>query len=145
MTAMSNKQFEEYVMKLAESAPPFEPHAYYDPDGDCIEFIAKPDMFYGERIDDLITVYYSQETNEVTGALIKGIKSLCRKLSEKMPAFQIEIQDGPMKLGYLFFLAKLLASPGSEQAPSLTYRKQVYDRLIEAAEQSDAKAELACV
>jgi len=28
---------------------------------------------------------------------------------------------------------------------TLSYRKQVYDKLIEAAEKSDAKAELACV
>ncbi|MCL2649054.1 MAG: hypothetical protein FWD61_18985 [Phycisphaerales bacterium] len=145
MTAMSDAQFQEYVLKLAQSAPPFQPNATYDPDGDCIEFLAKPDTFYAERIDDLVTVYYSQDTNEVTGALIKGIKKLCRRMSEKIPAFQIEIQDGPIKLGYLFFIAKLLASPGSENMPTLTYRKQVYDRLIEAAEQTDTKAELACV
>ncbi|MCL2648951.1 MAG: hypothetical protein FWD61_18455 [Phycisphaerales bacterium] len=147
MTAMTNQQFEEYVMKLAESAPPFEPFAYYNTDGDCIEFFAKSDMYYGERIDDLITVYYSQETNEIVGSLIKGIKRLCRKLSEKMPAFQIEIQDGPVKLVHLLYFAKLLASPDNqpENVPTLTYRKQVYDRLIEAAARTDAKAELACV
>lgn len=150
MTAMDNSNFAEYVLKLAQSAPAFQPTTTYDPDGDCIEFIVKPDPFYAERIDDLLTVYYSQESNEIIGSLIKGIASLCRKLSEKMPAFKIEVQDGPVKLEHLLFLAKLLASPeqSSSEPPhvtTLTYRKQVYDSLIEAAERSDAKAELACV
>jgi hypothetical protein len=44
----------------------------YDPDGACIEFLAKPEPFYAERIDDLVTVYYSQDTHEVIGSLLKG-------------------------------------------------------------------------
>jgi hypothetical protein len=150
MTAMNNAQFGEHLLKLAQSAPPFQPTTTYDADGDCIEFIVKPDPFYAERIDDLVTVYYSQETKEIIGSLIKGIAKLCRQLSEKMPAFKIEVQDGPMKLEHLLFLAKLLASPeqsgpGPMRVTTLTYRKQVYDKLIEAAEKSDAKAELTCV
>ena len=151
MTAMNNSQFEEYVLKLAQSAPAFQPTTTYDPDGDCIEFIVKPDPFYAERIDDLVTVYYSQETKEIVGSLIKGITGLCRRLSEKIPAFKIEIQDGPMRLDHFLFLVKLMSAPASSsdsetmRIPTLTYRKQVYARLIEAAERIDAKAELACV
>jgi len=150
MTAMNNQEFQEYVLKLAQSAPPFQATTTYDPDGDCIEFLVKRDPFYAERIDDLVTVYYSQETREIIGSLIKGIGRLCRQLSEKMPAFKIEVQDGPVKLEHLLFLAKLLASPEHcadepTRVTTLTYRKQVYDKLIEAAERNDAKAELACV
>ena len=149
MTAMNNAQFAEHMLKLAQSAPAFQPSTTYDPDGDCLEFLVKADPFYAERIDDLVTVYYSQETKEITGSLIKGIGSLCRQLSEKMPAFKIEVEDGPMKLEHLLFLAKLLASPeqsgsGPMRVTTLTYRRQVYDRLIEAAEKSDARAELTC-
>ena len=74
MTAMSNSDFAKRMMLLARPAEQFEPTATYDPDGDCIEFLARPDPFYAERVDDLVTVYYSQESNEVVGSLIKGVR-----------------------------------------------------------------------
>jgi hypothetical protein len=79
MTAMPNEDFAQHVLRLAKAAQPFKATAVYDPDGDCIEFLAKPDPFYAERIDDLVTVYYSQETHEVVGSLIKGVTPFCRK------------------------------------------------------------------
>ncbi|MCH9021731.1 MAG: hypothetical protein IID32_03100 [Planctomycetes bacterium] len=76
MKAMSNEEFSKKmsfarkVMDLAQTAGPFQPTAVYDPDGDCIEFVFKPDNFYARRIDDLLTVYYSQENEEIVGSLI---------------------------------------------------------------------------
>ncbi len=58
---MSNDEFAKRMMLLAKPASEFKPSAYYDSDGDCIEFLAKPDPFYEERVDDLVTVYYSQK------------------------------------------------------------------------------------
>lgn len=150
MTAMNNSQFAEFVLNQRRSAPAFQPTTTFDPDGDCVEFIAKPGPFYAKRIDDLLTVYYDQESDEIIGSLIKGIAGICRRLSEKMPAFKIEVEDGPVKLEHLLFLTKLLASPddsGPEmaQVSTLTYRKQVYKKLIEAAGQSNAEAELTCI
>jgi hypothetical protein len=60
MSTISNSEFAERMMLLAKPAEPFEPTANYDPDGDCIEILAKPDSFYAERVDDLVTVYYSR-------------------------------------------------------------------------------------
>jgi len=73
---MNSEQFAEHVLDLAKTAPPFKPHATYDPDGDCIEFLASPEPFCGERIDDLVTVYRSLDTNEIVGSLIKGVARL---------------------------------------------------------------------
>ncbi len=70
MKAMTNQEFAAQVAELAKKAGPPQATAVYDPDGDCIEFLARPEPFYGERIDDLITVYYSQETHE--GAVSVG-------------------------------------------------------------------------
>lgn len=78
-----------------------------------MEFLARPDSFYAERIDDLVTVYYSQETNEVIGSLIKGGSKYCQKLKEKMPGFSVIIQDGSIMLGHLF-LARMLESDMEE-------------------------------
>ena len=129
----------------SQSAPAFQPSTTYDPDGDCLEFLVKPDPFYGERIDELVTVYDSQETKEIIGSLIKGVTGFGRRLSERMPGFKIEIQDGPIKLEHFFFLVKMWGArptaPASERmsVATLTYRR-VSDKLIEAAEQSDARA-----
>ncbi|MCK4787137.1 MAG: hypothetical protein KAV87_25485, partial [Desulfobacteraceae bacterium] len=76
MKAMSSSEFGKFVMRMAEDSKrtkPFKPNARYDPDGDCIEFFTKPHSFYAERIDDLVTVYYSHETKEIIGSLIKGV------------------------------------------------------------------------
>lgn len=83
MKAMTNEEFAERVNELARSVSGTpQPTAVYDPDGDCIEFLAKPEPFYAERIDDLVTVYYSQETREIIGSLIKGASKFCNKLTE---------------------------------------------------------------
>jgi hypothetical protein len=102
MTAMSDSDFAKRMMLLARPAEQFEPTATCDPDGDCIEFLAKPDPFYAECVDDLVTVYYSQETNEIIGSLIKGAAGFCSKVLETMPGFRIEIKDGRVRLVHLF-------------------------------------------
>src|SRR3954452_11312004 len=102
MTAMSNSDFAKCMLLLARPDEQFEPTATYDPDGDCIEFLAKPDPFYAERVDDLVTVYYSQESNEVVGSLIKGVRSFRDRISQAMPGFKIEIKDGRVRLVHIF-------------------------------------------
>lgn len=110
---------------MAEPAKQFQPTATYDPDGDCIEFLAKPDPFFAERIDDLVTVYYSQETNQVIGSLLKGVKIFCSSLSSKLPGFRILIQDSPVLLSHIF-LAKMWSSDYTpNDLPTLAYKKLV--------------------
>ena len=50
---MTNEEFAAKVLELAAPGEGFRPSAYYDPDGDCIEFLASPHNFYAERVDDL--------------------------------------------------------------------------------------------
>jgi hypothetical protein len=137
MSALTNDEFAARVLELARPAEKFSPTAYYDPDGDCIEFLARPDNFYAERIDDLVTVYHSQETGEIIGSLLKGVTSLCEELLERLPGFTIEIQHGKVKLVHIF-LAKLWASEVKpDDLATLTYRK-----LIDVARQTDVEVEL---
>lgn len=134
---MSNSEFANHMVMLAKTAQPFRPTATYDPDGDCIEFLASPDPFYAERVDDLVTVYYSQETNEVIGSLIKGVSKFYKQILTTMPGFRIEVHDGPVKLEHLF-LARIWSS---EYKPSdvatLTYRK-----LIDVSRETKVEGEL---
>jgi hypothetical protein len=139
MTVMSNDEFAKRMMLLAKPAERFRPSATYDPDGDCIEFLARPDSFYAERVDDLVTVYYSQETGEVIGSLIKGVSKFCKSLLEKMPGFRIEIWDGRVRLEHIFRAGLWFSHFAPEDLPTLAYRK-----LIFMAEESEAEAQL-CV
>lgn len=133
----TNADFARRMMLLARPAEQFEPIATYDPDGDCIEFLIRPDPFYAERMDDLVTVYYSQETNEVIGSLIKGASRFCEELLNKMPGFRIVIQDGRVRMEHLF-LARLWFKPRDPaDIVTLTYRK-----LIEVAEEANSEAQL---
>lgn len=137
MSAMSNSEFAKRMMLLARPAERFEPTAIYDPDGDCIEFLAKPDPFYAERVDDLVTVYYSQETDEVIGSLIKGVRGFWETIDRTMPGFKIEIRDGRVRLVHIF-RARLWSSKTDPNAlATLTYEK-----LIEVAEESEVETEM---
>jgi hypothetical protein len=137
MKAESNAGFAKRMMLLGRSAHQFKPTATYDPDGDCIEFLAKPDPFYAERIDDLVTVYYSQETNEVIGSLIKGVSHFRENVLKKMPGFKIVVQEGRIRLEHLFLARLWFEDLDPTGLTTLTYRK-----LMEVAEETDAEAEL---
>ncbi len=133
----SNEDFAKTMMLLANPSKRFIPSASYDIDGDCIEFIYKPDPFYAERIDDLVTVYYCQETNEVIGSLIKGVSKFCKEMLSRYPGFKIEIQHGPVKLQHIF-LARLWSSAVEpSEFVALTYR-----RLAEASRETVVEGEL---
>lgn len=137
MKAMSNSEFAQFAMDLAKPTAKFAPAATYDPDGDCIEFLAKPDSFYAERIDDLVTVYYSHETKEIIGSLIKGVSRFYRNILKKIPGFKIEVQDGSVLLEHIF-LARLWSSEhDADDMVILAYRK-----LIAVAEETKAKAQV---
>lgn len=125
MTVTSNSEFAKRMMLLAKPVECFKPMAVYDADGDCVEFLAKPDAFYAERVDDLVTVYYSQETGEVIGSLIKGISKFCKQMRDRMPGFRIEIQDGRVSLQHIFLARMWSSNLDSKDITTLTYRKLV--------------------
>lgn len=132
----TNAEFAKRMMLLARPAERFRPTVTYDADGDCLEFLAKPDPFFGERIDDLVTVYYSQESGEVIGSLIKGVSRFVKGVLQKFPGFQIEICDGRIRLVQIF-RARLWTSPvRPEDIATLTYRK-----LSDVAEQAEAEVD----
>ena len=132
MSNMNNASFAAEVMRLGAPMGTFQPVATHDRDGDCIEFLAKPDAFYAERVDELVTVYYSQETNEVMGSLIKGVHGFMAQ----HPGLKVDIQDGRMRLVHLF-RAKVWNKPNPKSVEVRTYRK-----LIEVAEEVSVEADL---
>lgn len=125
MKALTNAEFAAQVAELAKDAGPPQATAVYDPDGDCIEFLSKPEPFYAERIDDLVTVYYSQETREIIGSLIKGASRFCNEILKRLPGFRIEVVDRHVRLEHIF-LAKLWSTEHDPTGlATLTYRKLI--------------------
>lgn len=140
MTITSNDEFAKRMMLLAKPAGEFKATAYYDSDGDCIEFLAKADPFYEERVDDLVTVYYSQKTREVVGSLIKGVSKLAKRLAQNL-GFLITIEDGRVRLKHLFLAGIRLQKSEAQAINVLAYKK-----LAEIAERTavDVSADLCC-
>jgi DUF971 family protein len=98
-----NTAYDECIEKLlADSEREFSPFAEFDADGDCIEFFMKPDPYYAERIDGLLTVYRSQENKEIIGAQIKRVSALCAEILGKFPGFRVEVHDGKVPLVHIF-------------------------------------------
>ena len=137
MKAMSNDDFAASVLAMANVQRPFTPTATYIPEGDCIEFVVAPDDHYAERIDGLVTVYYSRKTHEIIGSLIKGVRAFVEKILETLPGFKIEVEAGPVRLDHLF-LARVWTQGADPKAVAvMTYR-----RIIELAQQQNLQVDL---
>jgi hypothetical protein len=136
MKALTNAEFAKMVMEQASPQRPFQPSATYDPDGDCIEFIIKPDNFYAHRVDELLTVYRSEKTGELVGSFIKSVRSFCKKLIQQHPAFAIVIEEAPVRLS-LLFLARLLQLPGRADQNEMRMIVTTYKELIEHADRDN--------
>ena len=63
----NSSEFRKKVLAAENLSEPFVPQVYYDSDADCVEFVATPDDFYSERIDELVTVYYGRKDDELIG------------------------------------------------------------------------------
>ena len=137
MTTLTNAEFAQRMMLLARPAERFRPTAIYDSAGDCLECFSKPDPFYAERIDERVTVYYSQETDEIVGSLLKGVTRFCSEFLKKNPGFRIVIEDGPVRLERLF-LARLWSSL-SDRSAVMTL---AYKELIEVAGETEVEGRL---
>jgi hypothetical protein len=134
------KNGDEFMAEMERTfGPPqnFSPTATYIPEGDCVEFFARPGSFYAQRIDDVVTVYLSQKDDEIVGSLIKGIKAFCERIMKNFPGFKIEIDDGKVRLEHIFLAHLWSSEPLQDKIKVLRYR-----RLIEVAEETNAQAEL---
>jgi len=89
-------------MKLDEFAnrkPTFKPHARYRRESDCLEIFIGGDDAYAERVDDVLTVYWSEDQHDsLMGCEINGVRALVRAAE----TVGIEIaRDGKLQLSAL--------------------------------------------
>ena len=133
------KDGDEFMAEMqSRFGPPqsFKPTATYIRSGDCIEFVARPGRYRAQKLDDLVTVYISEEDDEIVGSLIEGVQALCRQLAEKLPGFKINLTDGRVRLEHLF-LAHVWSEPVANKIA-----EHIYQKLIEAAEETEVEAQV---
>lgn len=96
MKILSNEEFAKEVMKI--ELQEFKPSAIYIPEGDCIEWVFSDDDYYGKRMNNNLTVYYSHKNDEIVGCNISEIQGLRRNWG--LPP------DTPIKLEYVFIVIR---------------------------------------
>jgi hypothetical protein len=134
---VTNGDFAKRMLLVGRPAEQFRPTATYVPDDDCIEFLIKPDPSRAERVDDLVTVDYSQETGEVIGSLIKGVSKFCEKMFRQLPGFRVQIRDRRVTLDHIFLARLWSADFDPDSLETLTYQK-----LIEVADEVEVEGDL---
>jgi len=128
---MSHSEHEQSVLDELGPAEPFEPFAYYDPDGDCVEFHFSNEPYHGRRLDGWVTVYYSEASDEVVGGLIKGVRG---NLLKRFPGLRIEIHGGAIDISLL------LRAPAWSSAAEEPTRK-TYQAVIDKARALEQQGE----
>jgi len=93
------------------------PMAGYNEDGDCLEFHLTTESYYGCRLDGWVTVYIGEDTGELVGGMIKGVR---RSLLRRYPGIRIDLDGGKLTVGVLLRAAAY--SEASDDDKCRTYR-----------------------
>jgi hypothetical protein len=133
---MTDSAFAEYVLRQVPPAAPSYPQVNYDPDGDCIEFLLSQESYHGRRIDCLTTVYFGQESGDIVGSLIKGVRNFIADVLRHTPGFRVDILDGRIRLQHIF-TAKLW----SEKDVIAAEEVHIYRFLRDKAEEMKVEVE----
>jgi len=60
----------------------FEPKPMYSAQGDFLTIFFRDDDAYERRVDELLTLYFSESANELVGCKINRISALLRTLGQ---------------------------------------------------------------
>jgi hypothetical protein len=85
---------------------------HYFRDGDYITLFLTNERCYAKRVDDLLTVYYSDKNGELVGCKVKGVCDLLQSLRQN---FKVTIEDGNICLGLLFLTAAARSNASNKE------------------------------
>ena len=97
----------------------FEPRPFYSPDGDFLTFYFREDDHYAERVDELLTVYLSMDTQELVEDLkgrLKGDIAIHGRPLENLGKHRF-LALGPVHMGGLPCLDLPERRPGRTAHP----------------------------
>ncbi len=90
----------------------FEPRPIYSRDGDFLTYFFKDVDFHGRRVDDLLTLYFSEEGEELVGCKIKGVRRILSTLGEfGAVGLAVEQHEQTLTLGLLFLGGLAVGDP----------------------------------
>lgn len=124
-----NDEFAAALLGKAPILTPESPRAFYNVDGDCVEFYFSNESFFAERVDNLVTVFYGRDSGRIVGALLKGVSRFVREITSHAPGFAVEIEDGRVRLACVLTAGMWRLG---DRVVVHTYKK-----LRDAAEQTD--------
>jgi len=103
MTVMTDKEYADAVFEMASQPQgKFSPFVLPNEDGDCVEFFVSPKDYYAKRIDNYLTVYLDEETEDVVGFVIKNITRILNRVAAQRADYAFVIRDGEVRLEALF-------------------------------------------
>jgi len=115
-----------FLNDYVEGEQRFVSEPWYNSDGDCIEYQTADEAVVSDRIDDILTIYRSVETDKPIGFKIKGIQAILRKFGYDGLAVQLE-QDGT-DVKFISITTLLLAA--YEEGPLNIKRRSAYSRVL---------------
>jgi hypothetical protein len=120
---------EEHFLKDFVSGPSgIAPKPWFNPDGDCIIYQTSDEPFVAERIDEVLTLYRSIESDAVIGYQIKGVRAILH-LFDFDSLTVTSAQNGKE----VSLVAILLAA--YEKGPKTIGRRQAYTDAFESVPQ----------
>ncbi|MBI3119898.1 MAG: hypothetical protein HYZ00_14500, partial [Candidatus Hydrogenedentes bacterium] len=102
---------------------------WYNPYGDCIHFQAEECAYFGERIDEFLTIFRHHEDRRPIGFRIKGVRALLDKLPIEGIKVDAEVAEKTLKrvsLSLLLLIAYKQSSQNS--ARTLGYAEAIKTR-----------------
>ncbi len=135
----SRKTLLQRIQQPSRQPRTFKPWAYYDRDGDFIQFLARQVSFRAHRVDDALTVLYNQENpKEVVGCLLNDISQLRRSVPEIDSVVRVS-ENGQLSIKHLLEVTLRQYADRCNKSINM-----IYDTLIDLAEETDIRATYAC-
>ncbi|MFH0911120.1 MAG: hypothetical protein V1918_06425 [Planctomycetota bacterium] len=114
----------DFIDEILKEVKESKPGAYYDPNGDCIFFYATDELPVLDRIDSILTVYRSMESNQIVGFKIKGIAALLEKYKADFLGCASQNTEKAFILSLFLIAAKNEATAPEDS--SETMRNRIY-------------------
>lgn len=107
-------------------APEFSAEPWYNPYGDCIQFLGANEAVYADRVDEIVTLYRAQRDNRAVGFQIKGVRAIIERFGLRGVQIGASARGRELVAVSLLLLAALKEAP----QPLTQYRLQAYHELI---------------
>ena len=132
-TTATNEAFKKFIENEASAVEQLPlPSYWYDPVGDQLSFTFLDDNMKAQRIDELVTVYWSRSNPKViAGAVIKRVKGYIFRNCKQI---LVQYGTGPLRVEYLLLVESLKKEWDATSVGALVYRE-----LIEKARQTEAQ------